>query len=64
MFDRMDLCIGCKRGGPCYRNKDTCVSQHLFVFSMGWADDPMMIERIEGRAKEISDQVEGLISFS
>ena len=59
MFDRMDLCVGCKHGGPCHRNKDACVSQHLFVFSMGWADDQMVIERIEGRAKEIGNEVEG-----
>jgi hypothetical protein len=60
MFGRMDLCVGCKREDPCHHDRDVCVSQHLFVFSMGLADDPMVIERIEGRTKEINDEVERL----
>ena len=60
MFGRMDLCVGCKREDPCHRDRDACVSQHLFVLSMGWADDPIVIGRIEGRTKEIGDEVERL----
>ena len=60
MIEQMDLCVGCKREAPCHHNRDVCVSQHLFVFSIGWVDDPMVIERMEGRTKEINDEVERL----
>lgn len=47
-------CVGCKREAPCHHNRDACVSQHLFAFSMGWADDPMVIERMEGRTRMLA----------
>jgi hypothetical protein len=43
------FCVGCKRKEACPNDKDACVSQHLFVWAVGWADDPTVIERIEGR---------------
>ena len=46
---QFSFCVGCKRDDHCWHNKDFCISQHLFVFAMRWADDPTVIERIEGR---------------
>jgi hypothetical protein len=32
----------------------------LFVFTMGWADDPTVAERIEGRVLKLCDGGENL----
>jgi hypothetical protein len=48
-MENPSLCIGCKREGQCEHNIDLCISQHLFVLAVGWAEDPTVIERIEGR---------------
>ncbi len=47
-----ELCVGCRREDPCPHDRDLCTSQHLFVWAVGWADDPTVIERIEGRVME------------
>ena len=59
MFEQMNLCVGCKREAPCEHNIDLCISQHLFVWAIGWADDPTVIERIEGRIMDgvVHDEV-------
>lgn len=56
---KVSFCIGCRRETACEHNKDLCISQHLFVFAMGWADDPTVIERIEGRIMDgvVHDEV-------
>jgi hypothetical protein len=54
------LCIGCKREAYCEHNIDLCISQHLFVLAVGWAEDPTVIERIEGRFMDPLKDLQGL----
>ena len=49
VFGDEKFCVGCKRQAACPHDKDLCVSHGLFVFAVGWADDPTVMERIEGR---------------
>jgi hypothetical protein len=44
-----EFCIGCKGSGECEHGKDACISKRLFVLVMGFADEPGMTDRIEGR---------------
>lgn len=54
VFGDEKFCVGCRREVACSHDKDMCASQHLFVWAIGWADDPTVIERIEGRVMELA----------
>jgi hypothetical protein len=54
------FCVGCRRGEACLQRKDMWISKCLFVLTMGWADDPTVAERIEGRVLKLCDGEENL----
>jgi len=56
---QVSFCVGCKRDERCGLNRDLCISQHLFVWAIGWADDPTVIERMEGRVMEFARRMDG-----
>ncbi len=49
------FCVGCKREEACRHNMDVCISQHLFVWAVGWSDDPTVMDRIEGRVLQFGE---------
>ncbi len=56
MAGNVKFCLGCKRGEACRQDKDQCISQHLFVWAVGWSDDPTVMDRIEGRPVQLAKE--------
>jgi len=52
------FCIGCRRSGDCEHGKDAYISKQLFVLVMGFADEPGMTDRIEGRVFDLRSGTE------